>query len=290
MNWVIVGQGALGSLLAIKLQQHGQSVSILTRHHAVAQSINFQQQQYQFSTATLSDLTNQSTPTTLVAAVKAYQVAALLTQLGSLVSECQLVLSYNGMLDNEQQCLPLNCLHWVTTHGAYRDGQQLVHAGHGQSWLGWQQLHHGDAPQQLLNTLGQALPPLQWQADIQRQRWQKLTINCLINPLTVIHNCRNGGLLSLPVEAEMLQLATEISVLAARLQGLELAPQQLVEQALKVAEKTADNRSSMLSDVLAGRPTEIDYLNGFIARQSAQLGLTASANQRLWQRLQPNSA
>jgi len=285
MNWVIVGQGALASLVAIKLQQQHQSVAILTRHDSAAEVRYFEHQCYQFNTTSVRDVADHDHQTTLFAAVKAYQVEALLKQLGPAADNCQLVLSYNGMLDNESQLLPARCLHWVTTHGAYRDGLQLVHAGKGQSWLGWQQGHGAATPHQLLNTLGQTLPPLQWQADIQRQRWQKLAINCLINPLTVIHNCRNGELLSLALDAEMLQLATEISVLAARLQHLELAPQQLLAQALEVAHKTADNRSSMLSDVLAGRPTEIDYLNGFIARQSAHLGFTASANERLWQQL-----
>jgi 2-dehydropantoate 2-reductase len=290
MNWVIVGQGALGSLLAIKLQQQGQSVSILTRNNGAAEARQLAQQQLQFTTITLQQLALQAQPTTVIAAVKAYQLEALLEQLSALPAHCQLLLSYNGMLDNEAQLLPANCLHWVTTHGAYRDGEQVRHAGLGQSWLGWHQADYGAPPQALLTELGAALPPLQWKADIQRQRWHKLAINCLINPFTVLHNCRNGELLNLPISAAMLELASEISVLARQLQQLELAPQQLLAEALAVAEKTANNRSSMLSDVLAGRPTEIAYLNGFVVRQSAKLGLTASANQRLWQQLQQRGA
>lgn len=286
MNWAIVGQGALGSLLAIKLQQQGQSVAIITRQDTPAEPRWLDQQQYQFAPITPADFSNQAVPTTVIAAVKAYQLEAVLKQLRNLAKPHQLILSYNGMLDDESQHLPAHCLHWVTTHGAYLDGQQLVHAGLGQSWLGWQQPSNHAVPQPLVNGLGQALPPLQWQTDIQRQRWQKLAINCLINPFTVMHNCLNGQLLELGLEAKMLQLATEISVLAARLHGLELVPQQLVQQALAVATKTAANRSSMLSDVMAGRPTEIDFLNGFIARQSAQLGFAASANEQLWQQLQ----
>lgn len=285
MNWVIVGQGALGSLLAIKLQQQHQQVTVLTRAEAAAEPRWLDQQCYQFATATVTQLLHQTQPSTIIAAVKAYQVEALLQQFAELPAQHQLVLSYNGMLDNEAQRLPPRCLHWVTTHGAYIDGHQLLHAGQGQSWLGWQQPNSSDSPSRLLAGLAQALPPLQWQADIQRQRWYKLAINCLINPFTVIHDCRNGDLLELGLEAEMLQLAGEISALAARLQQLDLIPQQLVSQALAVASRTANNRSSMLSDVRAGRPTEIAYLNGFVARQSAQLGLPASANQRLWQQL-----
>jgi 2-dehydropantoate 2-reductase len=290
MNWVIVGQGALGSLLASKLQQQGQSVSILTRHNGAAEPRQLDHQQLQFNSITLQQLVLRAEPTIVIAAVKAYQVEALLAQLSALSTHCQLLLSYNGMLDDEAQLLPANCLHWVTTHGAYRDGEQVLHAGLGQSWLGWQQADYAAPPQALLTDLGAALPPLQWKADIHRQRWHKLAINCLLNPFTVLHNCRNGELLNLPVGADMLELASEISALARQLQHLELAPRQLVAEALAVAEKTANNRSSMLSDVLAGRPTESAYLNGFVVRQSAKVGLTASANQRLWQQLQQRGA
>lgn len=285
MNWVLVGQGALGSLLAIKLQQQQQPVTILPRPDAAVEPRWFDQQCYQFSSTTVSQLRQSTQPTTVIAAVKAYQLEPLLAQLAELPAEHQLLLSFNGMLDNEAQRLPQHCLHWVTTHGAYRDGQQLVHGGSGQSWLGWHQQPLKAPPQALVTTLNLALPPLHWQPEIQRQRWYKLAINCLINPFTVIHNCHNGALLELGLAAEMLQLASEISALAAQLDGVDLAPQQLVAAALEVAQRTAANRSSMLSDVRAGRRTEIDYLNGFVARQSAQLGLTASANQRLWQQL-----
>src|SRR5690554_5235698 len=105
MNWVIVGQGALGSLLAIKLQQQGHSVAVLCRAGQLPQPRWFAGQCYQFAAADLTALKAShkasNEPCTIVAAVKAYQLAELLTQLGQLPPHWQLVLSYNGMLDNE---------------------------------------------------------------------------------------------------------------------------------------------------------------------------------------------
>jgi len=41
----------------------------------------------------------------------------------------------------------------------------------------------------------------------------------------------------------------------------------------------------MLMDVRQKRRTEIDYLNGFVARQSAKAGRPAPTNETLWQQV-----
>lgn len=285
MQWLVIGQGAIGSLMAINLQRTGVKVALKLRQpQPESVTISLDQQTYSFATQSLP-LTE---PTHIFAAIKAYQVTEFLAELKQslLPINSTLVLSYNGMLDNEQEVLPAGALHWVTTHGAYRDGAAVIHAGHGESWLGWAQVEQASSrrPAEVFTALNNALPLLNWSPAIHQRRWQKLAMNCLINPFTVIHQCRNGELLHQRVLDEQYALAEELVWLAHH-HGVLLQVEDLVQQAQQVIHQTANNYSSMYMDVKHGRPTEIDYLNGFVARQSMQAGHPAPHHQALWHRV-----
>jgi len=56
----------------------------------------------------------------------------------------------------------------------------------------------------------------------------------------------------------------------------------LPEQVAAVSRATADNRSSMLQDVLAGRGTEIEYITGHLLHLAARYGVAAPQNESLY--------
>ena len=94
--------------------------------------------------------------------------------------------------------------------------------------------------------------------------WRKLIINAAINPLAALTARRNGELLEvLWLRRLATAVAREVHTVALA-RGIDLDgidPVALVEWACTV---TAANRCSMLQDFDAGRPTEIDQLNGAV--------------------------
>jgi 2-dehydropantoate 2-reductase len=96
---------------------------------------------------------------------------------------------------------------------------------------------------------------------------EKVAINCCINPLTAIHRVKNGELLS---EVHKDQVTTVISEVSSVLDDLGY-PALSIELGRRVQEvmtDTAENRSSMLNDVMAGRRTEADAIVGWLMRQT----------------------
>ncbi len=121
--------------------------------------------------------------------------------------------------------------------------------------------------------------------DIRREIWRKLLINCAINPITALRNQCNGFLLSDP---EARREASEIlreGIAAAAAEGVFFSGEEMPEHLEKVCRTTAGGKSSMLQDILAGRRTEIDFINGAVAAVARRNGLPASANQNAADRI-----
>lgn len=207
-----------------------------------------------------------------------------------------IILSHNGLgaaealLDQKlQQGWPIFDL--VTTHGAWRKSQyHVVHGGAGISAIGPRQQPADNtcmAPPYWLNDFAAALPPLQWEPDILVRRWQKLAINCAINPLATLAGQTNGILQQAIYQDDIKTICEEIAMLASVVLGPDmLTAEALVKQVQQVITATANNACSMLQDMQQGNPTEIQYLNGYVTQLAKQLGMQTPVNQRLTTALQ----
>jgi len=140
----------------------------------------------------------------------------------------------------------------------------VVFAGHGYTWL-------GDAkdptPPTWLSELQTSGIPHEWTPDILTRLWRKLALNCAINPLTVLHDCRNGGLAT--HHCEVATLCAELTELLGCC-GQPAAAEDLHSEVERVIQATAANYSSMYQDVAHGRRTEISYLLGHACAVAAR--------------------
>ena len=156
----------------------------------------------------------------------------------------------------------------------------MVHAGKGVTTIGSYQ--KSAISSSLIEQLPTDFLAIETCENIEMRQWKKLAINCLINGLTVIFDCKNGDLLGNPKALEtMKSLSIEIEKIYQTLNlGLENL-NELYQQALQTIALTADNYSSMYQDIHHNRKTEIDYINGYVVRRAQQIGLSCPENERI---------
>ena len=126
--------------------------------------------------------------------------------------------------------------------------------------------------------------------DLLQQQLDKLAVNCIINPLTAINDCKNGALLSnFHFTRVMRLLLAEISLVIKNLPELKNIPNvkmrfdtvRLENLVVSIANSTAGNNSSMLQDLRLGKQTEIDYINGYIVKRGEEMGVHCVMNYML---------
>jgi len=120
-------------------------------------------------------------------------------------------------------------------------------------------------------------------ADARGPQWRKVIFNASTNPVGALTLLAHGRVCERPdLRALVSGLVDEGKAVAAA-QGIELDsdPEALIDHAAK-PEVAYHHKASMLQDVEARRPTEIDYLNGGIVRFGREHGVPTPLNQAIW--------
>jgi len=114
--------------------------------------------------------------------------------------------------------------------------------------------------------------------DVSSLVWGKLVVSSAINPLTALLRVKNGELLEQTSTLGLMrELAGETALVAKNIGvSLPFADPELATE--EVAKRTAENRSSMLQDILRGAPTEINEINGAVVRLAEEKNLQVPVN------------
>ena len=290
-TWHILGAGSLGTLWAARLARAEVPVRLILRDEArlasyqAAPGLTLVEQGVAHTYPVIGETPDSPQPIhRLLVACKAYDAQSAVAQLQHrLAPDAELILLQNGLGSQDAVAAQLphaRCIFASSTEGAFREGEwRVVFAGHGYTWLG--DVSH-PTPPLWLNDLQAAGIPHEWSTDILTRLWRKLALNCAINPLTVLYQCRNGEL-----QAHQCEVATLCAELAELLEccGQPAAAVDLQREVERVIHATAANYSSMYQDVANARRTEISYLLGYACQAAARHQLNLPQLQRLHVRL-----
>lgn len=179
----------------------------------------------------------------------------------------------------------------VTAHGATMVGPgEIVHAGQGKTTIGWP-FGAEERPEEVrkriskqLGEIVQVFAKAGIEAEISENIlvpiWEKLLVNVGINALTAILRIPNGALLAYDETKELVRMAVEEAATVAKVKGIPVT-EDIASHVYDVAERTGQNKSSMLQDVIAGRRTEIESINGMVVSEGKRLGVPVPVNEVL---------
>ena len=156
------------------------------------------------------------------------------------------------------------------------DDATVKHTGHGKTYLG--PLNPASRPS--LTAFKEAAVKAGFETimvpDIGQYAWSKLLVNAGVNALGAILRVPNGVLLH-PAHWGQVELAVKEGLQVMTAKGLVPAWDPFAFTR-KVCEMTKDNLNSMFQDLQTGRPTEVDALNGYMAREGAALSIPTPVN------------
>ncbi|KAI0472336.1 hypothetical protein F4859DRAFT_522260 [Xylaria cf. heliscus] len=265
-----------------------------------------------FDVEFLFDSTGHKSPIKhLIVATKTYTtVSAIDLVKGRLGKDSSILFLQNGMVDEVSASIfsdpESRPSYWagVGSCGIYNTSQfTIVYAGRGSMVLGpvceaseeSLACHPASpAPQNFMIQRLLETPDLEATLatpdQIKEAQLRKLVVNAVINPLTAVFQCDNNELFSQPsrfalartLVEEVGDLVRAIRPQASRKpENLQFSNKKLLASIRVVAEATGKCKSSMLQDIQAGRKTEIDHINGYLALQGRRLGFACVNNDRL---------
>ena len=296
MEILIIGAGAMGSLFATMLAPYAK-VSLLTTNADHAEAIRRDglmitrldgtQQRVRVGIRLQPDRNERPFADLVLVCTKAGSTAAAAHTARACVQEEGLVLTLQNGLGNVEQIASVvgerQTLAGTTAQAATLVGPgQVRHAGSGPTHLACLP-GQNDKVEAIAALFNRAGIPCDLVEDVNSLLWSKLIVNVGINALAAVLRVPNGMLAEIPECAKLMTKAVEEALAVARALHIDLAYEEQMDRVRQVCRMTSSNRASMLQDMLRGKPTEIDAINGAIVAKGLETHIPTPVNTFLTQ-------
>ncbi len=293
----IVGPGAMGCLLGVHLWKAGNKVSILDHRVERAKLLSSTGIRVERAGETieafpevLANSTGMGVRDFIIVLVKSHQNERVLPYLDPMIGKDTMIVSLQNGIGHERifrRIIPAErIILGVTSQGATLISPGIVrHAGQGKTVLGVvkkdtmgiRRVH------ELIEIFNNAEWNCEYADDIYVAIWKKLIVNVGINAITALCRIKNGQVIDHPEGLKLQRAAVKEALEVARRLGLSLGmdEKKAFDMVEMVCTRTANNFSSMFQDILEGRKTEIDFINGAITRLGKRLDVATPVNECL---------
>ncbi len=288
---LMVGAGSVGGFFGAYLAKNNPNVSFLLRPKTLAAvqqnglTIRSAAGSFTVRPRAASDPRELPTPDLIILSVKAYDLEEVMAQLLPVMTDQTVVLTLQNGVDTEDRLIARLRRDCVVGGVAFIYSKiaapgVIDHYKKGAVMIGEMMGHKSPRLWAVAEIFKQANIPCQLTDDIRRSKWEKMCWNCVFNPLTVIIDDRVAKALDHPEMLRVIhQIVGEVAAVAAGVK-VPLAS-DMAEQVLRWTQEIRDIHTSMYDDWKAGRPTEIDYLNGYVVKLGREIGIPTPLNEAL---------
>ncbi|MBB1624040.1 ketopantoate reductase family protein [Achromobacter sp. UMC71] len=294
MNIAILGAGAMGSLFGGLLAEAGQDVILLDindahlnaiREHGLGVHTDSGDRRIRQLTAIRPEQADKS-PDLLIVFTKTLHTEAALAGVRRLLSPETLVLTLQNGLGNieavSRHVRQNRILIGMTTWPADLVGPGQVHS-HGKGLVRImpveiQQQKAAARVAEILNLAGLRceVDPQAWAAI-----WEKVAFNAALNSLCAVTGCTVGQLNAIPDGPALARAVVAEVIATAQSAGVNADTAHCMASVADALAKHKTHKPSMLQDVLAGRQTEIESINGEVVARAHRAGIAVPHTEML---------
>ncbi len=282
MKIAVMGAGAVGCYYGAMLARAGHDVTLIGRlNHVEAMNrdgllLDFGSSQEYVAVSAATDASAIAGAELVLFCVKSTDTADAGAQIKAFINPDTIVLSLQNGVDNAerlgavlgQPVIPV-VVYVATSMGG---AGHVKHHGRGELVIG-----PSAQSQVVADTLRPAGIPVEISDNADGALWSKMILNCTYNALSAITQLPYGQLVQGDGVWDVMRNALDECLAVAKADGVEV-PGDVWGAVEKIAATMSAQFSSTAQDLARGKPSEIDYLNGYIVRKGAEFGIATPTN------------
>ena len=295
LSWpkvAVIGAGAVGGYFGGMLARAGARVTLIGRQ-AMVEAV--QKSGLQMDTVQFRETVHPEASTEITAAagaevvlfcVKTTDTESTAKSLAQHISPGAIVVSLQNGVNNAEEIRAASGIEAlpavVYVAAAMSPPGHVKHLGRGDLVVG----PRNERTERITNLFANAKVPCRISENIEGELWTKLIWNCALNAISALGHATYGEIFASADARRVIEKLVDEVLAVVRAKGIHPPgledPKAALAGALKIAEQMSETRSSTAQDMARGKRTEIDSLNGYVARLGGQLGVATPVNHALY--------
>jgi 2-dehydropantoate 2-reductase len=288
----VMGAGGIGSYLGAVLARSGADVTLICRgeHLAAirARGLAVSTPKHSFSVRVAAREDCAGRAETILLTTKLYQLEAAARQMLPMLGESTIVVPLQNGVTAVEEVGAIVGANRVLGATVFLNAR-LTAPGVVESRSEMDTVVFDERARPLIDLCRAAGIDARSSADIRAEQWRKFLPVAGLSALSCLSRQPIGPVRDEPRLRALYRQAMAEAAALARAKGVALED-DIVERMLALAERYKyDARVSMLEDLEAGRPLELEWLSGYVSREAARLGVPAPFHDMAYACLKPLS-